>query len=163
MNNGLSFRNAEKNDISLILHFIKELASYEKMLDDVIATEDILNHWIFEEKKAEVFFVLENNKEIGFALFFHNFSTFVGRAGLYVEDVYIMPEYRKKGYGKAVFKKLAQIAVERGCGRMEWSWRNWKKERKSLTKENASLTARRENLIRWTRKLSELKKIFIRI
>ena len=127
MNNGLSFRNAEKNDISLILHFIKELASYEKMLDEVIATEEILNHWIFEEKKAEVFFVLENNKEIGFALFFHNFSTFVGRAGLYVEDGYIMPEYRKKGYGKAVFKKLAQIAVERGCGRMEWSCLNWNK------------------------------------
>lgn len=127
MNNGLSFRNAEKNDISLILHFIKELTSYEKMLDEVIATEVILNHWIFEEKKAEVFFVLENNKEIGFALFFHNFSTFVGRAGLYVEDVYIMPEYRKKGYGKAVFKKLAQIAVERGCGRMEWSCLNWNK------------------------------------
>ena len=127
MNNGLSFRNAEKNDISLILHFIKELASYEKMLDEVIATEVILNHWIFEEKKAEVFFVLENNKEIGFALFFHNFSTFVGRAGLYVEDVYIMPEYRKKGYGKAVFKKLPQIAVERGCGRMEWSCLNWNK------------------------------------
>ena len=127
MNNGLSFRNAEKNDISLILHFIKELASYEKMLDEVIATEVILNHWIFEEKKAEVFFVLENNKEIGFALFFHNFSTFVGRAGLYVEDVYIMPEYRQKGYGKAVFKKLAQIAVERGCGRMEWSCLNWNK------------------------------------
>ncbi len=127
MNNGLSFRNAEKNDISLILHFIKELASYEKLLNEVIATEDILNHWIFEEKKAEVLFVLENNKEIGFALFFHNFSTFVGRAGLYVEDVYIMPEYRKKGYGKAVFKKLAQIAVERGCGRMEWSCLNWNK------------------------------------
>ena len=127
MNNGLSFRNAEKNDISLILHFIKELASYEKMLDEIIATEEILNHCIFEEKKAEVFFVLENNKEIGFALFFHNFSTFVGRAGLYVEDVYIMPEYRKKGYGKAVFKKLAQIAVERGCGRMEWSCLNWNK------------------------------------
>ena len=127
MNNGLSFRNAEKNDISLILHFIKELASFEKMLDEVIATEEILNHCIFEEKKAEVFFVLENNKEIGFALFFHNFSTFVGRAGLYVEDVYIMPEYRKKGYGKAVFKKLAQIAVERGCGRMEWSCLNWNK------------------------------------
>lgn len=127
MNNVLSFRNAEKNDISLVLHFIKELASYEKMLDEVIASEEILNHWIFEEKKAEVFFVLENSKEIGFALFFHNFSTFVGRAGLYVEDVYIMPEYRKKGYGKAVFKKLAQIAVERGCGRMEWSCLNWNK------------------------------------
>ena len=70
---------------------------------------------------------MEKSKEIGFALFFHNFSTFVGRAGLYVEDVYIMPEYRKKGYGKAVFKKLAQIAVERGCGRMEWSCLNWNK------------------------------------
>ncbi len=127
MNNDLLFRNAEKNDIPLILHFIKELASYEKMSDEVIATEDILNHWIFEEKKAEVFFVMEKSKEIGFALFFHNFSTFVGRAGLYVEDVYIMPEYRKKGYGKAVFKKLAQIAVERGCGRMEWSCLNWNK------------------------------------
>ena len=127
MNTDLSFRIAQKKDTPLILYFIKELASYEKMSNDVIATEDILNHWIFEEKKAEVFFAVENGIEIGFALFFHNFSTFVGKAGLYVEDVYIKPEYRKKGYGKAIFKKLAQIAVERGCGRMEWTCLNWNK------------------------------------
>ena len=121
----LTFRFAEEKDCGLILHFIKELASYEKMLDEVVATEEILREWIFEKKKAEVIFACENGKEIGFALFFHNFSTFLGRAGIYLEDLYVAPEYRGKGYGKALLKKLAQIAVERGCGRLEWWCLDW--------------------------------------
>ena len=120
-----TIRKASKKDVSLILKFIKELAEYEKMSNEVVANESLLIEWIFKKKKAEVLFAMENGKEIGFALFFNNFSTFLGRAGIYLEDLYIMPEYRKKGYGKALFKKLAQIAVERGCGRLEWSCLNW--------------------------------------
>lgn len=126
-NTQLTFRFAEEKDCGLILRFIKELASYEKMLDEVVASEDLLREWIFEKKKAEVFFICENGKEIGFTVFFHNFSTFLGRAGLYLEDLYIMPEHRGKGYGKATLKKLAQIAVERGCGRLEWWCLDWNK------------------------------------
>ena len=121
----LSFRWANENDCGLILFFIKELASYENMLDDVIATEELLHEWIFEKKKAEVIFACEGKKAIGFALFFHNFSTFLGRSGLYLEDLFVLPEYRRKGYGKALLKKLAQIAVERGCGRFEWWCLDW--------------------------------------
>lgn len=121
------FRFAEEKDLSLILEFIRELADYEKMLDEVVATEDLLNEWIFEKKVAEVIFVMENGIEVGFALFFHNFSTFLGRAGIYLEDLYVKPEYRGKGYGKALITKLASIAVERGCGRLEWWCLNWNK------------------------------------
>lgn len=122
---GISFRKAEEADCALILYFIKELASYEKLADEVVATEELLSEWLFEKKKAEVIFVCEDKKEIGFALFFHNFSTFLGRAGIYLEDLYILPEYRGKGYGKATLKKLAQIAVSRGCGRLEWWCLDW--------------------------------------
>ena len=121
----LSFRFAEKKDAALILQFIKGLAEYEKMQDDVVATEELLTEWIFERQKAEVIFALEDGKEVGFALFFHNFSTFLGRAGIYLEDLYVMPESRGKGYGKALLKKLAQITVERGCGRLEWYCLDW--------------------------------------
>ena len=120
-----TFRFATSQDTPLILHFIKELASYEKMLDEVVATEELLNEWIFKQKKAEVIFILENEKEVGFALFFHNFSTFLGRSGVYLEDLYVQPEYRGKGYGKALLKKLAFIAIERGCGRLEWWCLDW--------------------------------------
>lgn len=123
----MEFRYAEEKDASLILQFIKELADYEKMLDEVIATEELLKEWIFEKKKAEVIFALEAGREVGFALFFHNFSTFLGRAGIYLEDLYVKPEYRGKGYGKAILKKLTQIAVERGCGRLEWWCLDWNK------------------------------------
>ena len=123
----LEFRWAEEKDAALILHFIRALAAYEKLSDQVVATEELLREWIFEKKKAEVLFPLENGVEVGFALFFHNFSTFLGRAGLYLEDLYISPEYRGKGYGKATLQKLAQIAVERGCGRLEWSCLDWNK------------------------------------
>ena len=90
-----------------------------------IATENLLREWIFEKSKAEVLFVCEDGREVGFALFFHNFSTFLGRAGIYLEDLFILPEYRGKGYGKALLKKLAQITVERGCGRLEWACLDW--------------------------------------
>ena len=123
----LRFRNAERKDTVLILQFIKELAEYEKMLDEVVADEIMLEEWIFDKQKAEVIFAMEGEKEIGFALYFHNFSTFLGRAGIYLEDLYVKPEYRGKGYGKAILKKLASIAVERGCGRLEWSCLDWNK------------------------------------
>ena len=123
--NQMVFRNAEKKDVALILSFIKELAEYEKMSADVVATEALLQEWIFEKKMAEVIFVMEEETEVGFMLFFHNFSTFLGRAGIYLEDLYVKPEYRGRGYGKALLKRLAQIAAERKCGRMEWSCLNW--------------------------------------
>ena len=125
MGSSLTFRNAERKDTALILRFIKELADYEKMLDEVVADEATLETWIFEKQKAEVIFAVENGTEIGFALFFHNFSTFLGRAGIYLEDLYVKPEHRGKGYGKAILKKLASIAVERGCGRLEWWCLDW--------------------------------------
>ena len=123
----LTIRYAERKDVSLILKFIIELARYEKLEHEVIATEDLLDKWLFEEKKAEVIFAIVDDKEIGFALFFHNFSTFLGRSGVYLEDLYIIPEYRGCGYGKAILQKLAQIAVQRGCGRLEWWCLDWNK------------------------------------
>lgn len=123
----VTFRNAERKDTLLILQFIKELADNEKMLNEVVADETTLETWIFDKQKAEVIFALEDGKEVGFALFFHNFSTFLGRAGIYLEDLYVKPECRRKGYGKAILKKLASIAVERGCGRLEWWCPDWNK------------------------------------
>lgn len=123
--NQIKFRYAEEKDVAKILYFIKELAAYEKMSDEVIATEELLKEWIFDQKKAEVIFAIVDNKEVGFALFFHNFSTFLGRAGIYLEDLYVMPEFRGRGYGKALLKMLAQIAVERKCGRLEWWCLDW--------------------------------------
>ena len=121
----LSFRFASAEDCGKILFFIRELASYEKMSDEVVATEELLREWLFEKQIAEVIFACADGKEIGFALFFHNYSTFLGRAGIYLEDLYILPEYRGKGYGKAMLKELARIAVERGCGRLEWWCLDW--------------------------------------
>ena len=123
----MDFRFADRKDTALILRFIIELAAYEKMENEVVADEKLLEEWIFDKQKAEVIFALENGKEVGFALFFHNFSTFLGRAGLYLEDLFVMPEYRGRGYGKALLKKLAEIAVERGCGRLEWWCLDWNK------------------------------------
>lgn len=121
----LSFRFAAEEDCGRILSFIKELAAYEKMSDQVVATEELLKEWLFEKKKAEVLFLCEGGTEVGFALFFHNFSTFLGRAGLYLEDLFVLPEYRGRGCGRAILQKLAQIAEERGCGRLEWWCLDW--------------------------------------
>lgn len=121
----MDYRYATQADTALILQFIKELAEYENMLDDVVADEALLKEWIFDKRKAEVIFALEDGVEVGFALFFHNFSTFLGRAGIYLEDLFVRPEYRGRGYGKELIKTLAKIAVERGCGRLEWSCLDW--------------------------------------
>ena len=121
----MTFRMAAEEDCALILRFIRALAAYEKMSDQVVATEELLQEWIFQKRKAEVLFVCEDNAEVGFALFFHNFSTFLGRAGIWLEDLFVLPEYRGKGYGRALLAKLARITEERGCGRLEWSCLNW--------------------------------------
>lgn len=123
----LTFRYATENDVPKILHFIRELASYEKMLNEVVATEDDLTEWIFKKQKAEVLFPMIDGEGIGFALFFHNFSTFLGRSGIYLEDLYVKPEYRGRGYGTKILKKLAEIALDRGCGRLEWWCLDWNK------------------------------------
>lgn len=121
----VTFRKAVREDVPLILEFIKGLAEYEKMSDEVVATEEILDEWLFDKEKADVIFAIAEGEEVGFALFFHNFSTFLGRAGIYLEDLFVKPKYRGNGYGKAILKRLAQIAVERGCGRLEWSCLDW--------------------------------------
>lgn len=121
----LTFRYAMESDTPLILQFIRELAEYEHMLDQVVADGATLADQLFRQKNAEVLFALEDGREVGFALFFHNFSTFLGRSGLYLEDLYVRPECRGKGYGRAILQKLAAIAVERGCGRLEWWCLDW--------------------------------------
>ena len=122
----MTIRFAEKNDVGTILSFIQALADYENMSDQVVANEEILTEWIFNKKKAEVLLLSnEDGKDVGFALFFHNFSTFLGRAGIYLEDLFVLKEERGKGYGKALIKKLASIALERGCGRLEWACLDW--------------------------------------
>ena len=124
MNN--TYRFAQRGDEGIILDFIRRLAEYEKMSDEVVATEELLTEWIFDKNKAEVIFALdEGGKEVGFALFFHNFSTFLGRAGIYLEDLFVLPEYRGKGYGKGLLRQLAKIAVERKCGRLDWWCLDW--------------------------------------
>lgn len=123
----VTFRNAEEKDIALLLAFIGALAEYEHLLDQVVATEDLLHEWLFEKHVAEAFFALEGETEVGFALYFHNFSTFLGRAGIYLEDLFVLPEHRGKGYGRAILSHLAQITRERGCGRLEWACLDWNK------------------------------------
>lgn len=122
-----AFRGACPEDTALILRFIRELAAYEQLEDQVVADEETLRRWIFEKKGAEVLFVLEDGREVGFALYFHNFSTFLGRSGVYLEDLFVLPEYRGRGYGKALLCRLASIAKEEGCGRLEWWCLDWNK------------------------------------
>lgn len=121
----LTFRFARREDAALILRFIRDLAEYEKMAGEVVATEALLQEWIFDRQKAEVIFAVADGREVGFALFFHNFSTFLGRAGIYLEDLYVQPAYRGRGYGRMILRQLARIAVERGCGRLEWWCLDW--------------------------------------
>lgn len=126
-NKNFSIRFAVREDVDLILDFIKRLADYEHLLDEVVATREILELWIFDKQKAEVIIAEEDGEPVGFALFFHNFSTFLGRAGVYLEDLFVVPEKRGNSYGKALLQKLAQIAVDRGCGRLEWWCLDWNK------------------------------------
>lgn len=128
MNNKILIRESKKEDIPQILEFIKALADYEKLPKEVTATEKILEESLFDNKKfAECLIAEFENKPAGFAIFFHNFSTFLGKPGLYLEDLFVYPEFRGKGIGKALFTKVAKIAVERNCGRMEWSVLDWNK------------------------------------
>jgi GNAT superfamily N-acetyltransferase len=117
---------AAEADVPEILNFIRGLARFEKLEHEVRATEETLRESLFgARKRAEVIFFEENARRVGFALFFHNFSTFLGRPGLYLEDLYVVPEMRGKGYGKRLLAFLAKLAVERGCGRFEWSVLDW--------------------------------------
>ena len=120
-----TFRPAVPGDEGVILNFIRALAEYEHMPDQVIATPELLEEWLFEKRKAEVIFAVAEGREVGFALFFHNFSTWLGRAGIYLEDLFVLPEERGRGYGKALLKELARITVKRGCGRLEWACPDW--------------------------------------
>lgn len=119
------FRAAERKDTGLILSFIRALADYEKMADQVVATEELLEEWLFDKQAARVIFALEGDREVGFALYFHNFSTFLGRSGIYLEDLFVLPEYRGRGYGKALLAHLAALAKAEGCGRLEWWCLDW--------------------------------------
>lgn len=120
-----NLRFAEEKDAALILEFINGLAHYENLTDEVVATEEILKEFLFEKKMAEVIIGEYNGEAVGFALFFHNFSTFLGRPGIYLEDLYIKPEMRGKGFGKIILSFLGKLAVERKCGRVEWSCLDW--------------------------------------
>ena len=118
-------RFAEEKDTKLILEFIKELADYEKLLNEVVATEEVLYNSLFVQKRAEVIIGEYEGKPVGFALFFHNFSTFIGKPGIYLEDLYIKSEMRGKGFGKIMLSFLGKLAVERNCGRLEWWCIDW--------------------------------------
>lgn len=128
----LNIRPARPNEAWLVLDFIKRLAEYEKCTDDVVADEATIYHSLFVERSAEVVFAEEDGTVVGFALFFHNFSTFVGRKGMYLEDLFVLPEKRGLGYGKALLKHVARIAVERNCGRMEWICLDWNESALSI-------------------------------
>ncbi len=122
----VNIRHATLEDIKDILAFINELAIYEKLQHEVVATEEILKQNLFGTNPyAEVIFLEENQNQAGIAIFFHNFSTFLGQPGIYLEDLFVRPNYRGKGYGKKLLSYLANLAVERGCGRLEWSVLNW--------------------------------------
>jgi GNAT superfamily N-acetyltransferase len=121
----MKIRFATKEDVPTILNLIKAIANYEKLLHEVTATEEILYDSLFVRKAAEVLLGEYDGKIIGFALFFHNFSTFTGKPGLYLEDLFVLPEYRHRGFGKQFFAELKQIACQRNCGRMEWICLDW--------------------------------------
>lgn len=123
-----SIRAATVDDVPLVLRFIKALADYEKLPHEVTATEDLLRRNLFTERKtAEVLLAFEGDGAVGFAVFFHNFSTFLGKPGIYLEDVFIRPEFRGRGYGKALMVSVARLAKERDCGRFEFSVLDWNK------------------------------------
>ena len=134
-----TIRPARPNEAGVVLDFIRKLADYEKCSDEVVADEATLYHSLFVERSAEVIFGEEDGEVIGFALFFHNFSTFLGRKGLYLEDLFILPEKRGRGYGKAMLKYLGNLALERRCGRMEWICLDWNKPALSVYRSIGSV------------------------
>jgi GNAT superfamily N-acetyltransferase len=118
-------REARPNDAGLLLSLIRELAEFERLTHECVADEALLQRFLFEDRRAHAIVAEWDGQPAGFALYFHNFSTFVGRPGLYLEDLFVRPEFRRNGIAKAVFRHLARKAVEEGCGRMEWSVLNW--------------------------------------
>ncbi len=136
---GFEIRFAVKADVPLILGYIKELAEYEQLLHEVVATEAILEASLFEKKQAEVIIAEYMGEPVGFALFFHNFSTFLGKANLYLEDLYVTPSMRGKGFGKIILAYLGKIAVERGCGRLDWWCLDWNKTSIAFYKEMGAI------------------------
>ena len=120
-------RRAERQDVPLLLDFIRGIARYAKMEDKVIASPEVLERELFDEHRAEAVFALVDDREVGFALYFYNFSTFIGHSGLYLEDLFVWPEERGKGYGKALLLHLVKTAREHQCGRMEWMSLDWNK------------------------------------
>jgi len=125
-NKHFTIRKAEKTDVPVILDFIKKLAEYERLSHEVVATLADLERYLFgDEKVAEVLIGYEEELPVGFALFFHNFSTFLGKPGIYLEDLFVLDEHRGKGYGKKLLASLASLAMERKCGRMEWAVLDW--------------------------------------
>ncbi|MDR3200011.1 MAG: GNAT family N-acetyltransferase [Spirochaetales bacterium] len=125
MNAQILIRFAEEKDCALILDFVRGLAEYERLLDEVSATGESFRRFLFGEKKAEALICEYEGRPAGFALFFHTFSTFVGKPGIYIEDIFVKPEYRKRGLGKALLSFIAEIAVQRDCGRLEWACLDW--------------------------------------
>ena len=121
----ITYRFARREDIPTILGFIRELAAYEHLEQEVVATPELLEEWLFEKEKAEVLLAELDGTAVGSALFVHNFSTFLGRAGIYLEDLYVQPAFRGRGIGKGLLTQLARLTVERGCGRLEWSCLDW--------------------------------------
>lgn len=120
-----NIRLSKESDVKLILQFIKGLGEYEKLSHEVVATEEKLRNTLFMQKMAEVIIGEYGSEPVGFALFFHNYSTFLGQAGIYLEDLFIIPEMRGNGFGKTMLKYLAKLAVERDCGRLEWACLDW--------------------------------------
>lgn len=125
MSNSITIRKAQRSDVSLVFQFVCELAQYEKMESEVVTNEAMLEEELFDKGSAEVIFAMVDGKEVGFALFFHNFSTFKGKRGLYLEDLFVRPEYRGRGCGKSLLSELIRIAKERKYGRVEWMCLDW--------------------------------------
>jgi GNAT superfamily N-acetyltransferase len=122
----IAFRPGTVDDLSLILQFIRDLAEYERLSHEVEATEERLQETLFGVRSvAEIIFAEVDGVAVGFTLFFHNYSTFLARPGLYLEDLFVLPSHRGQGIGKALLKELARVAIERGCGRFEWSVLDW--------------------------------------
>lgn len=127
-----TIREATPEDIPLFIDFTKGLADYEGMSDMVVATPERLHHWLFERKTAHLLIGEEDGKPVATAIYFYNFSTFEGRSGIYLEDLYVLPEHRSKGYGTSMLRHLAKIAVDEGCGRFEWICLDWNKDAISI-------------------------------
>jgi GNAT superfamily N-acetyltransferase len=119
------FRKAVREDLSLIYSFIKELAEYQHLEDQMIATEESLEKLLFEENRADVIFCVYRDVEVGFAVYYKTFSTLLGKCGIHLEDLYVKPEYRRHGFGRAILRKLAQITRDQGFERLEWCCLNW--------------------------------------